>query len=140
MGFLFDSFVKYSMNDGYISMFTQTWKENISPAIEMGMPIHNITIMKDLLLIFMGYNLVDQNPQRRWNSYLTKLLHGKNIMINPECGLMFLIICKLLIGQRINQTLGKGDVHRSLAIRSRLFSMAYLEVSCSSLFMKLHWQ
>jgi hypothetical protein len=31
----------------------------------------------------------------------------KNVLINPQCGLMFPIKCKLLIGQGINQTLGK---------------------------------
>jgi hypothetical protein len=89
--------------------------------------------MRHLPLILMRYDLADLNPQTRWNWHLTKLLDGQNVIINPQCGLIFPIICKLLIGLRINQTLDKRDVHKSLEIKFRSFPMAYLEVSCSSL-------
>jgi hypothetical protein len=57
--------------------------------------------------IFTRYNLVDLNPLRMWNWHLTKLLDRKNVIINYQCGLVFPIIDKLLIGQGMNQTLDK---------------------------------
>ena len=45
--------------------------------------------------------------KRRYNWHLTKLLDGQNVIINPQCGLIFPIICKLLIGLGFNQILNK---------------------------------
>ena len=40
--------------------------------------------MRDLPLTLMRYDLADLDPQRMWIWHLTKLLDGKNIIINPN--------------------------------------------------------
>lgn len=85
----------------------ENWKKNIfktvTQSIEMGMPKY----YEGSAPIFTRYNLVDLNPLRMWNWHLTKLLDRKNVIINYQCGLVFPIIDKLLIGQGMNQTLDK---------------------------------
>lgn len=120
-------FVKNSTNGGYFS-FTQVWKKNVLQTVthstEMGMSVHYEGFAPTL----KRYHLVGLDPQRTWVGHLTKLLDGKNVKINPQCGLMIPIICESLIGLGISQPL-EGDVHRSLAVRLSSFSMAYLEIN-----------